>query len=97
MKRSHIVAAPFLLLAACNQPATQPLATPAAAPADLAGCPGGMDQAACASYKDGLRAGKSDRAARLSADYKRRQGEYDSRFELAFRQGYATGWYNDGR
>jgi hypothetical protein len=97
MKRFHLFSATMLALAACNQPATQPLATSAASPANLAGCPGGMDRAACEAYKDGITAGKSDKTARLSAEYKRHEGQYDGALEAPFRQGYATGWYNDGR
>jgi hypothetical protein len=90
----------LLTLAACNQSSAPPMATPAApaaAPANVAGCPGGMDPPACDSYRKGISAGKADKAARLNAEYKRHEGEFDSRFEAPFRQGYATGWFNDGR
>lgn len=51
----------------------------------------------CDYYKDGIKAGKSDRAAHLSDAYQRHQDNFDSRFEAPFRAGYATGWYNDGK
>jgi len=97
--RCFLVSAALLALAACNQPTRQPLATPATTPSsgNLVGCPGASDPGGCDSYKAGIAAGKADKAAGQGAEYRRHQGEFDGRYEMLFRQGYATGWYNDGR
>ncbi|MCC3244042.1 hypothetical protein LG047_01695 [Methylocystis sp. WRRC1] len=99
MTRYFLICAALLALAACNQPARQPLATPAAMPpsGNLSGCPGAADQGGCDSYKAGIAAGKADKAAGQSAEYRRHQGEFDGRNEMLFRQGYANGYFNDGR
>ncbi|MGY3854376.1 DUF3011 domain-containing protein [Aeromonas aquatilis] len=57
-------------------------------------CPSGMDGNNCEYFKDGLKAGKEDRAAGLSNAYQRHSDSFDSRFESSFSKGYEHGWRN---
>jgi hypothetical protein len=97
MSYRYFIVAWAIILSACNQGTQPQIATPVSSASNVAGCPGGMDPMACDYYKDGIKAGKGDKAAHLSDAYQRHQGKYDSRFEAPFRAGYATGWYNDGK
>jgi hypothetical protein len=96
-KHLCVVIAFAVTLSACNQATSAQISAPIDSTINLAGCPGGMDAMACDYYKDGIKAGRSDRAAHLSDSYQRHQEKFDSRFEAPFRAGYATGWYNDGK
>lgn len=99
MKRLFLCLALGSLLGACNQAASPPLATPVASSRSSggAGCPGGLSRAECDAYKDGIKAGVSDRAAGQSDSFRRHESEFDPRFQASYRAGYATGWYNNGK
>jgi opacity protein-like surface antigen len=55
-------------------------------------CPAGIDSNGCEYYKDGMKAGRGDRAAHQSAAYERHSDHYDSQNEAAFKAGYEKGW-----
>ena len=46
----------------------------------------------CVYYKDGYKAGRTDRKANLSNAYERQDGKYDSRNASHFQAGYEAGW-----
>ena len=71
-------AAPFISI----QPA-------AAAPIQ---CPDTWTGIKCDYYKDGYRAGRSDRKAGQSMAYERHAGAYDSRNASYYQAGYESGW-----
>jgi hypothetical protein len=101
MKHNYLSFFLLLSLAACNQASAPSIATPIAAPrqgsAGDAGCPGGLKGGECDAYREGVKAGIADRAARQSESFRRHEGEFDPRFEASYRAGYATGWYNNGK
>lgn len=57
-----------------------------------ASCPASLDSNGCEYYKDGIKAGRTDRAAHQSAAYERHSDHYDSQNEAAFKAGYEKGW-----
>ena len=46
----------------------------------------------CDYYKDGYKAGRTDRKANLSNAYERHNGKYDNRNASYFQAGYEAGW-----
>lgn len=55
-------------------------------------CPDTWTGTKCDYYKDGFKAGKSDRKAGLSMAYERHDGAYDSRNASYYQEGYEAGW-----
>lgn len=81
-------------LAACSSLllgglATVSLPSPSAAAVQ---CPDTWSGGKCDYYRDGFKAGKSDRKAGLSNAYERHNGQYDSRNASYFQAGYEAGW-----
>lgn len=97
MKCRYLIIASAIMLSACNTSTQPQVAASSRSTSAPTGCPASMDAMACDYYKDGIKAGKTDKAAHMSDAYQRHQDQYDSRFEAPFRAGYATGWYNDGK
>lgn len=97
MNYRYLALASAIMLSGCNSNNQPQVAAPSRSTAAAPGCPASMEAIACDYYKDGIKAGKTDKAAHMSDAYQRHQDQYDSRFEPAFRAGYASGWYKDGR
>jgi hypothetical protein len=55
-------------------------------------CPDTWTGTKCDYYKNGFKAGKSDRKAGLSMAYERHDGAYDSRNASYYQAGYEDGW-----
>jgi hypothetical protein len=55
-------------------------------------CPDTWVGSKCDYYKDGLKAGRTDRKAGLSMAYERHSGAYDSRNSSYYQAGYEAGW-----
>lgn len=55
-------------------------------------CPDTWTGNKCDYYKDGFKAGRSDRKAGLSMAFERHDGKYDSRNASYFQAGYEAGW-----
>jgi len=81
-----LAASSTLLLAGASLISIQPAA---AAPIQ---CPDTWAGIKCDYYKDGYKAGRSDRKAGQSMAYERHAGAYDSRNASYFQAGYEEGW-----
>ena len=64
----------------------------APAPSASIKCPDTWTGGKCEYFRDGYKAGKSDRRANLSNYYGRHNGAYDSRNESYYQEGYEAGW-----
>jgi hypothetical protein len=55
-------------------------------------CPDTWTGTKCDYYRDGFKAGKTDRKAGMSMAYERHDGDYDSRNASYYQAGYEDGW-----
>lgn len=55
-------------------------------------CPDTWEGNKCEYYRDGYKAGKSDRKAGLSMAYERHDGAYDTQNASYYQAGYEDGW-----
>ncbi|MFM7087260.1 MAG: hypothetical protein ACKOXO_09775 [Cyanobium sp.] len=69
-----------------------PLLSPQPASANAIKCPESWTGISCDYFRDGYKAGRSDRKANMSMAYERYRDAYDSRFEENYRAGYEAGW-----
>lgn len=63
-----------------------------AAPQSAIQCPDTWTGGKCEYYKDGYKAGATDRKAGMSNAYERHAGAYDSRNASYYQAGYEAGW-----
>ncbi|MFM9047017.1 MAG: hypothetical protein ACKOOH_05085 [Cyanobium sp.] len=81
-----------LALGATLFTASAPLVAIQPASAKPIKCPDTWTGNTCEYFKDGYKAGRQDRKANMSMAYERHSGDYDSRFEENYKQGYEAGW-----